>query len=271
MSNNTLGGQYLSSQTNVAQILDREISGGITYTAYGGLVNGIFQLVICKETVSGGTTSYRYYEAAPNSNYETTWATRASLTYGFSITTGLVLPFRGPQSRSREIGEFVQIGCELSPTDPRNSWLIPCDGREIYHTDEQNYDALFQVIRYQFGGDGATWFKLPDANSRGFIGAGTLPIGSQLGEAAHTLTQAELPNVSPRMRVDASTVGIVQDPTGRFLAMGRVGSNAVTIYKSAPLASPTFLASDAIEPLGSGESFSLYSPNVVVGVYIVYA
>lgn len=74
-------------------------------------------------------------------------------------------------------------------------WLV-CDGRSI---SMEEYEDLYDVIGYSFGGSGST-FKLPDFRGRvpGIIGAGTAltnrTLGSVAGTETHTLTINEMPN-----------------------------------------------------------------------------
>lgn len=72
-------------------------------------------------------------------------------------------------------------------------WL-KCDGRGLSTTD---YNFLFQVIGYKFGGSGST-FNLPDAEGRvpGAVGVSTNAtrrLGDLSGEEEHTLTIGEMP------------------------------------------------------------------------------
>lgn len=71
-------------------------------------------------------------------------------------------------------------------------WLL-CDGAAISRT---TYAALFAKIGTTWGpGNGATTFNLPDGRDRSLIGAsGTRALGTTGGEAAHTLTVAEMPS-----------------------------------------------------------------------------
>lgn len=78
-------------------------------------------------------------------------------------------------------------------------WL-KCDGRAL---DTTQYNLLFQVIGYTFGGSGAT-FNLPNGQGRVIGNTGTIidacnpsgvafPAGTVIGEVTHKLTVAEMP------------------------------------------------------------------------------
>lgn len=83
------------------------------------------------------------------------------------------------------------------PTD-HIGWLV-CDGRAL---STSQYNLLFQVIGYQFGGSGST-FQLPNP-AGGLVGVvgqrstavtTTLhPAGQEVGAETHTLTIPEIPS-----------------------------------------------------------------------------
>lgn len=67
---------------------------------------------------------------------------------------------------------------------------IKCDGRSL---STAQFNFLFQVLGYTFGGSGDT-FNLPDPQGKvtGSVNV-TYPAGTDIGEATHTLTIAEMP------------------------------------------------------------------------------
>ena len=82
--------------------------------------------------------------------------------------------------------------------DDHLGWL-KCDGRIL---DKVQYNLLFQVIGYTFGGSGAS-FKLPDLQGRVLGSVGTVTDansrtrsyapGDKVGELDHKLTVSEMP------------------------------------------------------------------------------
>lgn len=73
-------------------------------------------------------------------------------------------------------------------------WL-KCDGRQL---PTAQYNVLFQVLGYRFGGSGAN-FNLPDAEGRvaGAVGqsvGATWAVGDLSGQETHQLTIAEIPS-----------------------------------------------------------------------------
>ena len=73
---------------------------------------------------------------------------------------------------------------------PPKGWA-KCDGQLLAIAQNQ---ALFSLLGTTFGGNGQTTFALPDYRNRTplHMGGGH-PLGEQGGEAAHTLSVAEIP------------------------------------------------------------------------------
>jgi len=86
----------------------------------------------------------------------------------------------------RVVGEIILYAGALSP-DIR--WLL-CDGASLLRAD---YAALFAIIGTTFGSVDGTHFNLPDLRDRVPIGAGANALGAAIGEASHTLIEAEMP------------------------------------------------------------------------------
>ena len=120
-------------------------------------------------------------------------------------------------------GVSVGSGALWFTATPPTNWLI-CDGSSL---DTTAYAALFAVIGYTYGGSGSNFNLPPLANAFPF-GGGTL--GAVGGEAAHTLTAAEMPvhshpivdvahnhsvnfNQSPHVHGDPGHTHGVNDPT----------------------------------------------------------
>ena len=92
-------------------------------------------------------------------------------------------------------GQFGWQPGALQPTAALaapTGWLL-CQGQAISRTI---YAALFAAIGTTYGaGDASTTFNLPDFRDRMIVGASpSRPIGTTGGEAAHTLSTAELPS-----------------------------------------------------------------------------
>lgn len=118
--------------------------------------------------------------------------------------------------------EFVDGGCmrvgdlraSLRSGDHGDCWLV-CDGG-IY--DVADFPLLYDEIGNSFGGAAPLTFAVPDLRGRAVAGATTgKPAGTLYGEAAHTLSVAELPGHSHTEQ------GVVATPT----AIGEIPSTGL--------------------------------------------
>lgn len=99
---------------------------------------------------------------------------------------------------------------------PPKGWAL-CNGQLLPINQNQ---ALFSLLGTTFGGDGRVNFALPDLRGRAPLGVGGgHTLGERLGEAAHTLSIAELPTHSHVLTGDSAT-GNTPAPTGALLAAG---------------------------------------------------
>lgn len=80
-----------------------------------------------------------------------------------------------------------------------SGWLV-CNGQAV---SRETYSELFDLWGVQFGaGNGTTTFNLPNLDGRSPMGVGaTIGLANSMGELNHTLTVAELPAHSHRLRV----------------------------------------------------------------------
>lgn len=96
---------------------------------------------------------------------------------------------------------------------PRN-W-IECNGQIM---PIQQWQALYSLVGNFYGGDGVRTFGIPNLQGRAPLGFDNqYPIGSQPGEAAHTLLATEVPphNHSFNAVMNAATTN---SPSGGFFA-----------------------------------------------------
>lgn len=146
------------------------------------------------------------------------------------------------------VGDIALIPFWFVPRD----WL-PCDGRVV--TAAENA-TLVKVLGDRYGGDGIGTANLPDLRGRTPIGTGAGPgltvreIGQSGGEAAHKLTQAEMPLHSHALR---GTIGIPAsgDPGGNIPA----NANA---YASRPPKAP--MGGGAVTLSGGGRPHDNLQP-----------
>src|SRR5438874_2671965 len=85
------------------------------------------------------------------------------------------------------LGEIILVPYNFAP----QGWAF-CEGQLMPINQNQ---ALFSLLGTTYGGDGRTTFALPNLQGRAPVhaGGGAVALGEASGEAAHTLTQNELP------------------------------------------------------------------------------
>jgi microcystin-dependent protein len=94
----------------------------------------------------------------------------------------------------RYIGQISLFSFQFAPKS-----FAQCNGQLLPIAQNQ---ALFALLGTNYGGNGQTTFALPNLRGRVAIGMGQGPglsprnIGETSGEAAHTLTQQEMPEHS---------------------------------------------------------------------------
>ena len=111
----------------------------------------------------------------------------------FSFMSGLITnaPVHAASPNSY-IGTIFATGAQFCP---RNT--LEANGQLLAISD---FDALYSVIGYAYGGDGRTSFGLPDLRARVIVGVGTgpglspTPRGLKNGQQFITLTSANLPS-----------------------------------------------------------------------------
>jgi microcystin-dependent protein len=104
---------------------------------------------------------------------------------------------------------------------PPKGWAF-CNGQLLPINQNQ---ALFALLGTTYGGNGQTTFALPDLRARVpiHVGSGHI-LGERAGEAAHTLTAAELPTHIHAGGASSADTGGNDNPTNRFLG------GAATMY-----------------------------------------
>lgn len=138
---------------------------------------------------------------------------------------------------------------------PKN-WAL-CNGQLLPINQNQ---ALFALLGTNYGGNGQTNFGLPDLRGRVPVGIGhSYPVGTVLGETAHTLSLSELPSHTHQATV--ATSATVTTPTGTSY-LAQPGKAA---FAPAPT---TSLAATTVSSTGQGQPHENMAPYLVVS-YII--
>lgn len=114
------------------------------------------------------------------------------------------------------IGEIQAFGFNFGQYGFNNGSWLPCDGRKM---PIQQYAALFSLIGTLYGGDGKTYFNLPNLNGgqadptpRISIGQGNGPgltprtVGESFGTTGETITQQSMPAHSHPVQMGKANV-----------------------------------------------------------------
>jgi microcystin-dependent protein len=138
-----------------------------------------------------------------------------------------------------------------------SGWL-PADGRQMPINQNQ---ALYSLLGTNFGGNGATYFNLPDLRGRAVIGAAipSHPLGQASGSPAHTMTIAELPSHSHTLMA-SDRPGTTNSPANADLA--EQSGTGVNSYASGAPEPGTALATGVIGLAGGSQPFSIMQPSL---------
>lgn len=161
---------------------------------------------------------------------------------------------------------------------PRH-WL-PCNGQLLAL---QQYQALFALIGYTFGGDGKTNFALPDLRGRVAVGTGQAQGGTLFqrgqkgGAETITLTPAQTPPHIHAIIASTSTTTTTAGPNGNYIGVATATPVAppFDLYGQSP-PSPADsnwvpLHSSAIALSGSGGAHENRQPVLALQICIATA
>lgn len=127
------------------------------------------------------------------------------------------------------------------------------------------YNSLYAIIGTQFGGDGITYFNLPDLRGRAPIGAGsgasgiTPRIQGQKGGAESvTLTIADMPNHTHTVKCDTNSTGSALKNTP-INALPAKSSTTTNMYGADETGNPV-MKTDMINATGGSQDHDNMPP-----------
>ena len=126
------------------------------------------------------------------------------------------------------------------------------------------YQALFSLLGTTYGGNGQTTFALPDLRGRSPLHfSPNRPLGSRLGEEAHTLLTSELPGHAHTF-MGSTDLANTTTPTGALpAAKARGGKDIYTT--GGPLQT---LHPQAVAPTGGGQPHENMQPFLTLNFVI---
>lgn len=139
---------------------------------------------------------------------------------------------------------------------PPKGWAL-CSGQLLPINQNQ---ALFALLGTTYGGDGQVNFALPDLRARVPVHRGAMALGQRGGEAAHTLSQAELPQ-----HVHALPAVAAQPWVGAPGAGAAAALSAKDVYVSAP---QVLQAGSATANTGGSQAHENHMPSLTLNFCI---
>lgn len=155
---------------------------------------------------------------------------------------------------------------------PGGGGWLPCDGRSL--PIQNPYLSLYSLILTTYGGDGKTFFKLPDLRGRAVIGCGpsaSNALGTQGGTEMVALAATQLPGHTHNVRFSRS-IGSAPTPKGSLPAESVPVSGEEVLLYGVPGENPatTTLDPDTVASTGGGAPHSNLQPSMVIYYYIAY-
>lgn len=178
------------------------------------------------------------------------------------------------------IGMICAFGFNYTPRD----WAS-CEGQVI---PISNNTALFSLLGTTFGGDGRTYFNLPDLRGRVMVGQGAGPglisknMGQKSGWETGILNVNQMPEhthegtiSSGSVTIKASTAdGVSKKPASRGGKTVLSGLADEKLYGTATPSVPLNVGGGQVEgdltisPVGGGQPFNIMQPYTVINYCI---
>lgn len=184
-----------------------------------------------------------------------------SLTLGVTLSSGAMIsnPAHACAGDSPMLGGMCVFAGNFAP----RGWAL-ANGQIMSISSNT---ALFSILGTTYGGNGQTTFALPDTRGRSVIGAGSGPglsnyqLGETGGSETVTLTQAELPVITPTAVIHAQSGAGNSDNPGNNVWASLSRQN---IYSNTP---PTVTMSPGavtINSFGGGQPHENRSPYIAM-------
>ncbi len=142
-----------------------------------------------------------------------------------------------------------------------------CDGQQM--SISQN-TALYSILGEKYGGDGKTYFNLPDLRDRVPLSRGPdlndgtfYEVGDKGGAATVTLTADELPTHTHAFQVSTARA-VERQPVGKYLAAGR----GIAMYDVADAAKSTEMDPGMVKDAGDDATHDNLMPYLTVSYCI---
>jgi microcystin-dependent protein len=151
------------------------------------------------------------------------------------------------------IGEIKIVAFNFPP----KGWAF-CNGQLLAINQNQ---ALFSILGTTYGGNGQTTFALPNFQGRTAVhSGGSILLGQNGGETAHTLTQAELPSHS-HVAFGTTNTANTSTPVNNLWSQ----QPAVNSYGIAP---DSVMAPQSLSNVGGNQAHSNLQPYLVLNFII---
>ncbi|MCM2294146.1 tail fiber protein [Allorhizobium sp. BGMRC 0089] len=183
------------------------------------------------------------------------------LTGGLGLMTGIAVVASATPAAAcgpdTYIGEICTFSFDWCPRD-----FLPADGRQV---NLREYQALFALIGFKYGGDNVNVFNLPDLRGRSVIGQGQGPglininLAQKVGQQQLTLNMSQVPLI-PHTHL------AVFSPTGGGSQTIKIPANAGSLGITAKLQGTSASGQNTITNdayLGQGQTGPLQAPIYV--------
>ncbi|CAO3375701.1 phage tail protein [Azospirillum argentinense] len=179
---------------------------------------------------------------------------KALFTAALAMASGMAL-FSTPAAACNDEAYIGTICTFAFDWCPRN--YIPADGRTLA---VREYQALFSLVGYTYGGNNRDMFGIPDLRGRAVVGSGTgpglatVPLTAKIGQQALTLSAAQVP-LQPHTH--AATFTGTGGGSGGSTTVPFTGSVSLPITNggspvSAPTSGTVYLGDTSLDDGGAG-------------------